>query len=169
MKNETALPGPLKEETNMFDGTLTTTNRDRDPLFNFVDRFFNDGSFNGLSNRPTELTPTNRTWLPPVDIVETEESFVATADLPGLTKEDIDISLENNLLTVSGERRYEKSTDGDEGKFRRVERAYGSFRRSFNLPTGVDVQKVQAQFEHGVLILTMPKAEVAKSRKIAIA
>ena len=154
----------------MFDRSLTTTQRDRDPLFNFVDRFFNDGSFNGLSNRPTELTPTNRTWLPPVDIVETEEAFLATADLPGLTKDDIDISLENNLLTVSGERRYEKATEGeDEGKFRRVERAYGSFRRSFNLPTGVDVQKVEAKFEHGVLTLTLPKAEVAKSRKIAIA
>lgn len=152
----------------MFSNSLTTTSN-REPLFNFIDRFFNDSAPNGLSNQPTDVFPTNRTWLPPVDIYETDDAFVATADLPGLTKDDLEIDLENNLLTVSGERRFEKSTEDDKGKFRRVERAYGSFRRSFNLPTTVDASAVKATFADGVLTLEMPKAEVAKARKIQVA
>ena len=152
----------------MFNNALSTQSS-REPLFNFIDRFFNDSAPNGLSNQPTDVMPTNRTWLPPVDIYETESSFVATADLPGLSKDDLEIDLENNLLTVSGERRFEKNTEDDNGKFRRVERAYGSFRRSFNLPATVDAAKVKATFKDGVLTLDMPKSEAAKARKIAVA
>jgi len=153
----------------MFNTALSTQRADREPLFNLIDRFFNDSTPNGLSNRPTDVVPTNRTWLPPVDIFETDDAFVATADLPGLSKDDLQIDLEHNLLTVSGERRFEENTEGDGGKFRCVERAYGSFRRSFNLPTSVDASKVKATFKDGVLTLNLPKAEIAKARKIAIA
>lgn len=153
----------------MFNQALSTRHADREPLFNLIDRFFNDSAPNGLSNRQTDVVPTNRTWMPPVDIFETDDAFIVTADLPGLTKDDLEIDLENNLLTVSGERRFEKGTEDSGTKFRRVERAYGSFRRSFNLPSSVDAGKVEATFKDGVLTLNLPKAELAKARKIAVA
>lgn len=135
----------------------------RDPFFNFVDRFFNEVGYPTSDNG----ADTGDRWLPPVDIQETEESFLAVADLPGLTKDDIDISLEDGVLTIAGERKF--SNDDQEGKtFRRIERAYGTFRRSFTLPQGVDAEKVAATFNDGVLHLTLPKSASAKPRKIAI-
>ena len=125
-----------------------------------LDNFWNDADF------VPEGEAGQRTWLPAVDIYENDDAFVATADLPGLKKEDLDVSIENNVLTVSGERKFEKSDD--EGTFRRVERSYGTFRRSFALPRTVDSTKVEAKFEDGVLTLALPKSEVAKSRKITV-
>ncbi len=153
----------------MFENALTRTTKPtfcgpRDPFHGLFDQVFsnlwNDSDFvkNDEAGR--------RTWLPAVDIYEHDDAFVATADLPGLKKDDIDISIEDNVLTVSGERKFEKSDDG--GTFRRVERSYGTFRRSFALPRGVDSAKVEAKFEDGVLTLTMPKSELAKSRKISV-
>ncbi len=153
----------------MFENSLTRTPKahvfsTREPFHGLFDRvfdnFWNDSDFvaGGEAGR--------RTWVPAVDIFESDESFVATADLPGLKKDDIDVSIEDNVLTVSGERKFEKG--GDEGTFRRVERSYGSFRRSFTLPRGVDPSKVGAKFEDGVLTLTLPKSEMAKSRKITV-
>ncbi len=151
----------------MFNTALTRTTRPSLAWANraLFDRFFNE-PFGEDAGTPSELAPVNRSWLPPVDIYETEEAFVATADLPGLSKDDIEVALEDNVLTVSGERSYKKN--GDDGNFRRVERAYGSFRRSFTLPTGVDAAKVDASFKDGVLTLTMPKSETAKARKISV-
>jgi HSP20 family protein len=142
---------------------LTRPGFSRDPVFGFFDRFFGDQE---LETEGAELAPSNRAWLPPVDIYENEDAFIATADLPGLDKKDIEVSLEDNMLTVSGERSYEKN--GQQGSFRRVERAYGTFRRSFALPAIVDAAKVDARFENGVLTLTLPKSETAKSRKIDV-
>ena len=145
--------------------SLTRTEWNRDPLSTLVDRFFNEG-LTAAEVDGSDLAPVNRSWLPPVDIYETEEGFVATADLPGLSKDDIEVALESNVLTVSGERSYDKN--GEQGAFRRVERAYGSFRRTFTLPSGVDSSKVDASFKDGVLTLTLPKSEVAKARKISV-
>ncbi len=153
----------------MFDHTLTRATKSpvcgpRDPFHGLFDRvfdnFWNDSDLvrNDLAGR--------RTWLPAVDIYENDDAFVATIDLPGLKKDDIDISIDGNVLTVSGERKFENSDD--DGTFRRVERSYGTFRRSFTLPRGVDSAKVEAGFEDGVLTLTMPKSELAKSRKITV-
>ena len=155
----------------MFTNALTRTPKSspaffstRDPFHGFFDRvfdnFWNDSDFarGGESG--------GRTWLPAVDIYENDDAFVATADLPGLKKEDIDVSLEDSVLTVSGERKFEASEG--EGTFRRVERSYGTFRRSFTLPRGVDAAKVEAKFEDGVLTLTLPKSEIAKGRKITV-
>jgi HSP20 family protein len=142
---------------------LTRPGYSRDPFFSMFERFFGDQD---VETEGAELSPANRNWLPPVDIYENENAFVATADLPGLDKKDIEVSLEDNVLTVSGERSYEKN--GQQGSFRRVERAYGTFRRSFNLPAIVDATKVDARFENGVLTLTLPKSETAKSRKIDV-
>lgn len=137
----------------------------RDPFVNFVDRFFNEVAWptaGGVENGG------DRGWIPAMDIVENEDAFVATADLPGLTKDDIDISLEDGALSISGERKIQH-TEGDGNKgFRRLERSYGAFHRSFTLPQGVDVEKVEAKFADGVLSLTLPKAETARSRKISI-
>lgn len=136
--------------------------RSRDPFQGFFDRvfdnFWNDSDFVSEGR--------SRTWLPAIDIFESDDAFVATADLPGLKKDDIDISIEDSVLTVSGERKFDESQET--GSFRRVERSYGTFRRSFTLPRGVDSTKVQAKFEDGVLTLDIPKSEVAKSRKISV-
>lgn len=152
----------------MFENALTRTTKSpffgpRDPFHGFFDRVF-DNFWNDSDFVPAEAG--RRTWLPAVDIYESDDAFVATADLPGLKKDDIDVSIEDNVLTVSGERKFEQSEG--EGTFRRVERSYGTFRRSFTLPRGVDSAKVEAKFEDGVLTLTLPKSEMAKSRKITV-
>lgn len=109
----------------------------------------------------------NRNWLPAVDVAETADGLTLYAELPGLSREDVDITLENNVLTVRGERKFEK--DAKEENFHRIERAYGTFSRSFTLPNNVKNDGVEATFKDGVLTVRIPKAEEAKSRKIAIA
>ena len=107
-------------------------------------------------------------WSPPVDVFDNEGEIVLEAELPGLKKEDIDINVEDKLLTVSGERKREKEiTDNAKGVFR-SERTYGSFSRSFTLPTTIAVDKINASYKDGVLTLSLPKAEEAKPRQIAI-
>ena len=136
----------------------------RDPFVQFVDRFFGELA----SPAATFADDATVGWTPAMDIVETDDAFLATVDLPGLTKDDIDLSLEDGVLSISGERSFEHAT-GDESKgFRRVERSFGSFRRAFTLPQGVDVDKLDASFADGVLKLTLPKSEVVKARKITI-
>jgi HSP20 family protein len=105
-------------------------------------------------------------WIPAMDLVETDEHFVLKADLPGLTDEDVHIDVEDSVLTVSGERKSEHE-DKREG-FVRVERAYGSFRRSLTLPEGVDADAVSASFDRGVLEVRIPKPEQRKPRRVAI-
>lgn len=107
-----------------------------------------------------------RTWVPAVDIRETPEALIVYAEVPGLSKEDINITLENNVLTLSGERRFEKDTK--EQDWHRVERSYGTFSRSFSLPAQLDPDKVDASFKDGVLSIRIPKAEMARPRKIVV-
>lgn len=106
------------------------------------------------------------TWTPAVDVKETDSSLTLFIELPGISKEEIGISLENNVLTVSGERRFDE--DGQDS-FRRVERVYGKFSRSFRVPRDVDASKVSASYQEGVLRLDLPKIEAAKARQIKIA
>lgn len=138
----------------------------RDPFFRLVDSFFNQDLL------PSEEV-SNRSWMPPVDIQETEEAYRLVAELPGLTKDDINITLENNVLRLSGERKFEKDVqEKKEGKkegYHRIERAYGTFVRAFTLPSQVSHDKVEAKFENGLLTIMVPKAELAKPRRIAIA
>jgi HSP20 family protein len=129
----------------------------REPLSRLFESFFNDMQGEEVSNRG---------WVPPVDIQETEEGYRLQAELPGLTKEDIQITLENNVLRLTGERKFEREAKKD--SFHRIERTYGSFSRAFALPNQVNAEGVQASFENGILTLTIPKAEQAKPRKIAI-
>jgi HSP20 family protein len=106
------------------------------------------------------------TWAPPVDIYETENELVAKADLPGLQDEDIDVRVENNTLTIRGERKFEK--DVHEDNYLRVERAYGSFMRSFSLPNMVSSENIRAEYRNGVLTLHMAKREESKPKQIKI-
>ncbi|HYG63020.1 MAG TPA: Hsp20/alpha crystallin family protein [Thermoanaerobaculia bacterium] len=133
----------------------------RDPFFRLVDSFFGNGA---MTSGNEDVS--NRSWMPPVDIQETTDSYRLYAELPGLTKENIEITLENNVLRLSGERKFEK--DAQKDNYHRIERTYGAFSRSFTLPSQVNAEGVQAQFENGVLTLTVPKAEQAKPRRISI-
>jgi HSP20 family protein len=109
---------------------------------------------------------TLRRWIPAMDVVETDEHFVLRADLPGMTENDVNIELEDNVLTVSGERKAEHEQRG-EGYYR-VERPSGSFSRSLTLPEGVNADAIQASFDNGVLEVRIPKPEQHKPRKVQI-
>lgn len=105
-------------------------------------------------------------WIPNVDVKETSETIVISADLPGLRKDDIKITIQDRILQISGEK---KQPDVEEGaNFHRVERVFGSFCRQFNLPTTVKNNAISAVFKDGVLELTLPKADEAKGREIEI-
>ena len=105
-------------------------------------------------------------WGPNVDILENDEGFEIHAELPGVKQEDVKLSLNNNVLTVAGEKKQEVKEDRD--NVVRVERSYGRFERSFSLPTTVQADKVRANFQDGVLKIVLPKAEQAKARTINI-
>ena len=105
-------------------------------------------------------------WLPVVDISEDKESLRIVAELPGLKPEDVKITLENNTLTIKGEKK--QASEEKSEKVHRYERSYGSFVRSFSLPNTIDADRVQAGVEHGVLTITLPKAERAKPREIQV-
>lgn len=107
------------------------------------------------------------TWTPAVDIVETENEIVLKADLPGIDPKDVEINVENDTLSLRGERNYEK--DVKEKGYRRVERAYGSFVRSFTLPGTVDSEKIEAEYKNGVLEIKLPKRAEAKPKQIKVA
>jgi HSP20 family protein len=109
---------------------------------------------------------TLRRWTPAMDLVENEHDFVLRADLPGMTEGDVNIELEDNVLTISGERKSEHE-DRKAGYYR-VERSFGTFRRSLGLPEGVDPESVKATFANGVLEVTVPKPEERKPRKVQI-
>ncbi len=108
-------------------------------------------------------------WVPAVDIREDEQQFVVEADVPGVDPNDIEVTLENNVLTVRGERKEEKEAAADEGSgTRRIERAYGAFYRRFTLPDTADPENVKARNEQGVLRIEIGKKEAAQSRRIPV-
>jgi HSP20 family protein len=105
------------------------------------------------------------TWVPPVDVAETQETIVVRAEVPGLKQQDIQIEFENGLLTIRGERALEKT---DAVTWHRVERTYGNFSRSFTLPRTVDPEKITASYREGILEIAVPKREEAKPKQIRI-
>jgi HSP20 family protein len=107
-----------------------------------------------------------RRWHPAMDLVETEAHFVLRADLPGVAENDVKVELEDNVLTISGERRHEQ--EGKKGGYYRIERATGTFGRTLTLPEGVDPDAVEAHFDKGVLEVRIPKPEQRKPRRVAI-
>jgi HSP20 family protein len=106
------------------------------------------------------------TWTPAVDIYETENDLVLKADLPEVAEKDIDIRVENNMLTIRGERKFEESVKED--NYLRVERAYGSFSRSFSLPNTVDTESIKANYKNGVLTVELPKRAESKPKQVKI-
>jgi HSP20 family protein len=110
---------------------------------------------------------TNQAWTPAVDVFETKDAIVLKAELPGLRTEDVDVEIDDNVLTVSGERTFTDTVE--EGHYYRLERNYGRFSRSLTLPQGIRADEVSATFADGVLEVRVPKAEEAKPRKVAIA
>ncbi|HKX84283.1 MAG TPA: Hsp20/alpha crystallin family protein, partial [Pyrinomonadaceae bacterium] len=105
-------------------------------------------------------------WNPSVDIYEEKDHLVMEAELPGLKRDDFELTIENNTVTLKGDRKFEKKTEGD--SYHRVERSFGSFTRSFTLPQNVTADGAKADFEDGVLRVTFPKREESKARKIEI-
>ena len=99
-------------------------------------------------------------WAPAVDIAEDDESYIISADLPEVKKEDVNVSVENGYLTISGERRHESEDEDSNKKFHRVERSYGSYMRRFGVPDHVDAENIKASFQDGVLQVTLPKIEI---------
>jgi HSP20 family protein len=105
-------------------------------------------------------------WSPLVDIIEDEKQYLIRAELPDMKKEEVKLTVENDVLTISGERKYEKETAGY--KHHRIERAYGSFVRSFSLPEDADGSKVSADYKDGMLTVRLPKSEKAKPKAIEV-
>ncbi|MGA2927023.1 MAG: Hsp20/alpha crystallin family protein [Solirubrobacteraceae bacterium] len=137
---------------------LNTIQHEMNRLFN---TFF-DAPAPAQSSPQTPL----RRWVPAMDLIETDDAFVLRADLPGVSDKDVKLELEDNVLTISGERKSEHE-ERKEGYYR-FERAFGSFARSLTLPEGVDPEAVKASFDHGVLEVRIPKPEQRRSRKVAI-
>jgi HSP20 family protein len=129
-----------------------------EPFSREIDRVFD--AFFGQNEQSA------RRWVPPVDLVEAEAYFVLKADLPGLSEEDVSIEVQDGSLTISGERKAEHE-ERARGWYR-IERAFGSFNRSLTLPDGVDADRIEASFSHGVLEVRIPKPEERKPRRIEI-
>ena len=109
---------------------------------------------------------TSRPWSPAVDILETENELVVKSDLPDVKLEDIDVRVENQTLSIKGERRFED--DASDQGYHRIERSYGSFVRSFAVPNSVDTEKVSADYKNGVLTIKLPKKETAKPKQVRV-
>jgi HSP20 family protein len=107
-----------------------------------------------------------RSWMPAVDIAETDAELVFHLEVPGLSKEDLEITVENNVLGISGERRFEDEENRE--RYHRIERAYGRFSRAFSLRADVDTDRISARIDNGVLTVKLPKAEKARPRRIDI-
>jgi len=119
-----------------------------------------------FSSRGEERDLVSSTWTPSVDIFETEQDLILSAELPGIEEKDIEIKIEDHTLTLKGERKFEKETK--EENYHRIERAYGSFYRSFSLPHYVDQDSIKAEYENGILKIFMPKKLEAKPRQIRV-
>lgn len=129
--------------------------REIDSLF---DRFF--------EGWPFELTSTESQWVPSVDLSETNKEYIVRAEIPGVDPKDFDISLNNNVLTIRGERKHEKETKDED--FHRIERVYGTFTRSIQLPGEVKEDKVSANYKNGVLEIILPKVKEEAVKKIPV-
>ena len=126
-----------------------------------------EGQFNRLFGElARDYDLSDRGWAPAIDLKEDEQEYTLEADLPGMKKEEIDITVVDNVITLKGERKHE--TETKEKGYHRVERRYGSFERTFELPGGFDANKINAHFDNGVLKVTLPKREETKPKQIEV-
>ena len=133
----------------------------RESMSSLLDRFFSD-----FFRFPESEELGGQTFSPAVDIKETPKEYIVTAEIPGISKKDIEIEISDNILTIKGERKMEKEEKGE--TYHRVERSYGSFCRSFTLPAQVEAEKIEANFKDGLLNIKIPKAEEKIPKKIEI-
>ncbi len=130
-----------------------------------MERMFDEMLGNGLW-RTSEKRPLRGTWVPAINILEKDDAVLITADLPGLKTEDVEVTVDEGILTIRGERKLDETTEGE--TYHRVERLYGLFERTFNLPTSIDTAKIEARFANGEMVLTLPKREESKPRSVKI-
>jgi HSP20 family protein len=138
--------------------------RDLETLENQLATAF--GRLPARTNGDREENMTAAEWAPLVDITEDDKEYIVKAELPELKKEDVKVTVEAGVLSISGERKFEKEEKGK--KYHRIERAYGSFERSFTLPEGTDGSKVNAEFKDGLLTVRLPKTEKAKPKTVEV-
>lgn len=137
--------------------------RDLSILQERMNRVFEDAAVRGWkSDEPSATT----SWSPAVDIYETDSEIMVQAELPGIDRKDIALQLENNVLTLKGDRRFEKETNQE--NYHRIERSYGGFSRAFTIPTIVDEDKIRADYRDGILKIALPKKEQVKTKQIKI-
>ncbi len=144
---------------------LTRRNDTNGPLGCYegeIDRFFNDF----FSTGPVRIF--NEGWYPRVDVVEDENSFHVTADIPGVSEKEINVTVENGVLSISGERKTERTEEDEKKRYHVSERSYGSFHRTVTLPERINAEGIRANFKDGVLNIEIPKSEEVKPRKIAV-
>jgi len=127
-----------------------------------IDRFFNEF----FSTEPVRVF--NEGWYPRVDVSEDENTFLVTADIPGVGEKEIDVTVENGVLTISGERKAESNDEDGKKRYHVAERSYGSFSRTITLPERINAEGIKASFRDGVLNIEVPKSEEVKPRKIAV-
>jgi len=127
-----------------------------------MNRLFEDA----VTARGEEKDMISSTWTPSVDIFETENELILTAEVPGVEEDNIEIKIEDNTLCLNGERKFEKETK--EENYHRIERSYGSFYRSFTIPRNVDQEKIRAEHDNGVLRISMPKKPESKSKTVKV-
>lgn len=139
--------------------------RDLVSLQDRMNRLF-DESFRGINRGAGEEDWALGAWAPAVDIYEKDGNIVLKAELPGVDPKDVDVRVENNILSLRGERKFDEEVQKE--SYHRVERSYGSFTRSFTLPNVIDTEKIKAEFKDGVLRMTLPKKEEAKPKQISI-
>jgi HSP20 family protein len=138
-----------------------------DPFRNVEERmrrFFGEGY--EPFKTPTEENWSLATWAPTCDIFETDNEIVVKAELPEVKNEDVRVTIDNNMLTIRGERKFSEETKKD--SYHRMERSYGEFFRSFTLPQFIDATKVGAEFKNGILRITLPKREEAKPKQLEV-
>jgi HSP20 family protein len=134
--------------------------RDLEEVSNRLSRLFSDSPFAGPGD--------GGIWTPPMSVSETSDELILSAELPGMDESNVTVELENNVLTISGEKTEERTEGEEERRYHLWERSYGAFKRSFTLPRTVSSDEAKATFENGVLMVRLPKVEEAKGRRIQI-
>ena len=122
--------------------------------------------FDGFFRSTQDEDYTLSSWTPAVDITEHDDEYSVKVELPGVNKDDVKLTLENNILTIRGEKKQEKETKKE--NYHRIERCYGSFQRSFTLPNAIKSERIDASFKDGILTVILPKAEEAKPKQIEV-